>query len=161
MSTDTTPLLSWIICSIMGLFTFLTNTVLLKKEIDKRKSGKALFTTKTLKIYSIICILFGAIQDLIWPFFILMVSVTLVSRYLSLGFLSIYIDYFYQLSRLHYCFANEQIYSKKGYPNWLFMIMHSIGVIFMIALVPTCIATNLLQIVELMLKVCIIKAIIL
>ena len=36
---------------------------------------------------------------------------------------------FYQLSRLYYCFANNQIHSDKGYPKWLFNIMYIIGVI--------------------------------
>ena len=39
---------------------------------------------------------------------------------------------FYQLSRLHYCFANSKIHSNKGYPKWLFIIMFTIGVILLI-----------------------------
>ena len=35
---------------------------------------------------------------------------------------------FYQLSRLYYCFANAQIHSSKGYPTWIFIIMHSIAI---------------------------------
>ena len=34
---------------------------------------------------------------------------------------------FYQLSRLYYCFANKQIHSKKGYPNYFFIIMFVMG----------------------------------
>ena len=37
---------------------------------------------------------------------------------------------FYQLYRLYYCFANEQIHSKKGYPKCLFIIMGIYGVSF-------------------------------
>merc|ERR1719356_1716230 len=35
---------------------------------------------------------------------------------------------FYQISKLYYCFSQNQIYSKKGYPNWLFIIMYIIGI---------------------------------
>ena len=39
----------------------------------------------------------------------------------------------YQLARLYYCFAKDQIYSNKGYPNWLFTIMYIIGAIILIS----------------------------
>ena len=35
----------------------------------------------------------------------------------------------YQLSRVYYCFANEQIHSNKGYPRWLFITMYITGVL--------------------------------
>ena len=35
---------------------------------------------------------------------------------------------FYQISRLYYSFANEQIHSNKGYPKWLFNLMIAIGI---------------------------------
>ena len=35
----------------------------------------------------------------------------------------------YQLSRLYYCFSNNQIHSDKGYPLWFFIIMYTIGIV--------------------------------
>lgn len=36
---------------------------------------------------------------------------------------------FYQLARLQYCFANNQIHSKLGYPKWWFILLYTFGVI--------------------------------
>ena len=41
----------------------------------------------------------------------------------------------YQLSRLHYCFANDQIHSNKGYPKWLFIMMITAGIVLSISYV--------------------------
>ena len=138
MSTESTKTpLCWITYTIVGLFTFISSTILFKKEIIKRKSGEPSFTTKYLKMWSITCICLGFIIgfDLFvywihgfcyisdWIFFIGM-------------FYQIIFMGFYQLSRLYYCFAQNQVYSNKGYPNVVFIIMYSIGVIFMILIIP-------------------------
>ena len=39
----------------------------------------------------------------------------------------------YQLSQLHYCFSNQQLHAKNGYPLWVFVVMISIGIILWIA----------------------------
>ena len=39
----------------------------------------------------------------------------------------------YQLSRLHYCFANDKIHSNKGYPKWLFISMIISGILLMMS----------------------------
>ena len=36
---------------------------------------------------------------------------------------------FYQLSRLYYCFSKNKAYSNKGYSNWIFIIMITIGLL--------------------------------
>ena len=156
MSSGTIPLLNWVICSIIGLCTFLTNTILLKKEIDKG-IRKAILTTKALKIYSIIYILFGSITGL--DLVVLYINGVIYSIFaIGLSYQFILMG-FYQLSRLHYCFANEQIYSNNGYPNWLFIIMQSIGVICMIALAPALIANQSITDCGIDGKLCIMKSI--
>ena len=42
---------------------------------------------------------------------------------------------FYQLSRLYYCFSNQQIHSNKGYPKCLFIIMYAMGIMVGIGVV--------------------------
>ena len=37
---------------------------------------------------------------------------------------------FYQLSRLYYCFSRNQVYSSKGYRNFVFIVMYIIGFLF-------------------------------
>ena len=39
----------------------------------------------------------------------------------------------YQLSQLHYCFSNQQLHAKNGYPLWVFVVMISIGIIIWIS----------------------------
>ena len=39
---------------------------------------------------------------------------------------------FYQLARLYYCFANNQIHSDKGYPKKMYVIMYIFGIILAI-----------------------------
>ena len=46
----------------------------------------------------------------------------------------------YQLSRLHYTFANDQIHSSKGYPKWLFIMVITGGIILSL----TCLISQLL-----------------
>ena len=41
---------------------------------------------------------------------------------------------YYQLSRIYYCFARDQVYSAKGYPNWLFYAMYIFGALWAIYL---------------------------
>ena len=53
--------------------------------------------------------------------------ISLISMFISMGF--------YQLGRLHYCFANSQIHSDKGYPKWLFIVMYIIGIFIAISFV--------------------------
>ena len=36
---------------------------------------------------------------------------------------------FYQLSRLHYCFSNQQLHGNKGYPLWVFLVVITIWTI--------------------------------
>ena len=39
----------------------------------------------------------------------------------------------FQLSRLYYCFANDKIHTKKGYPKWLFYVMVIWGILYFIS----------------------------
>ena len=123
----------WITCVVVGLFSFCINITLLKKEIHKRRSGQATFTTKYLKIWSILCIVFGCIIafDYIIYFFNGVCYISYWIWSIGLSYQFIFMG-FYQLSRLYYCFANNQIHSHKGYPNWVFIIMYAFGITILI-----------------------------
>ena len=49
---------------------------------------------------------------------------------------------FYQLSRIYYCFAKDQVYSNEGYPNWVFSAMYIVGILWAINLAVFQIASN-------------------
>ena len=46
-------------------------------------------------------------------------------QYLSMGM--------YQISRLHYCFSAAQVHHEKGYPQWLFLAMSTVGVCLLLS----------------------------
>ena len=126
--------LKWIFINIiMGTIVFIVNFRLLKIEFGRIASGSDMYITKHLRWTAFISILCGVL----FAFFIVVqpipgfcyISIQLQTSFLvnQLVFLG-----FYQLCRLYYCFAKSQVHSDKGYPNYLFIIMGTIGVILMI-----------------------------
>ena len=126
----------WIpLCVIVFIF-FLLNTRLVFKECKTRKSKNITLTTKYLALWSILCMIFGSIS---------LLFITL-SDFPGVCYISLYLARiftfgqpltleFYQLSRLYYCFARNQVYSNNGYPNWLFVIMFGVIIICYMILV--------------------------
>ena len=123
----------WISASIVGFFSFIMNCVIFKKEWKKRKSKEIKFTNKYLQIFSLSTIISGV-------FYGFFSTVASINRFCHFGYQMLSVSAvfqclfmgFYQLSRLYYCFASTQIHSNKGYPNWLFIIMHIIGILGLI-----------------------------
>ena len=123
----------WILRSITHMISLIILSSLLRNEYKQRKQSGVKFTTKLLKHTSISCIICGFTANLLWflqsfdGFCIFgrwLGSVFMYLQFLSMGF--------YQLSRLYYCFANSKVYSKKGYPKSLFIIMIIIPIICMV-----------------------------
>ena len=121
----------WISSSMIGFMTVWINTSLLCKEFKTRKSGNTTFVTKYLALWSILCIMFGSISILFLTLFnfpgfcyfsLYIYRMFMFAQPLALGF--------YQLSRLYYCFSRSKIYSSKGYPNWLFIFMFGVAIIW-------------------------------
>ena len=101
------------------------NFVILHFEIQQRKTATTIFTAKWFKIFSISCITTGTLSHIflisryipgLCTFIGLFGVISSVAQFLSMGY--------YQLYRLYYCFANEQIHSDKGYPKWVFFVMY-------------------------------------
>eukprot|EP01084_Bolivina_argentea_P139595 245562_1 len=139
MSTSTSVVVEafepylWVTCVVVGFITFITNTYILYHEMDRRRNNECQFTTKYLKISSLVCIisgsLFGFFQFTLWfPIFcyfgVQIIGIFITTQTIFMGF--------FQLSRLYYCFAKNQCYSDKGYSNYLFIIMYTFGFIFLI-----------------------------
>ena len=137
----------WISKSVIGLFTMIINFVIFKKEWKKRKSKKINFTNKYLQIFSFITIIFGVLYGFctfLLPFnifchFASPMNITcIICECLFMGY--------YQLSRLYYCFSSHKIYSNKGYPNWLFIIMYIFGILLSFTgILSTWLSENILR----------------
>eukprot|EP01084_Bolivina_argentea_P177546 307009_1 len=130
MSGITQPV-EWILISLIGLLTMVISILLLNKERENRKSRSNTFATKFLKIGPILCIIsgisFGCSQFVL--FFNGFCHIAGYWNVISIGSQAVIMG-FYQLSRLYYCFAQNKVYSNKGYPNWLFLIMYTFGAIY-------------------------------
>ena len=119
----------WVADSITSLICTIIQVWLLRKEFNLIRSGKANYTTPYLRLWVILCISCGILSTSsrtlrYLPIFchfgyFMMFSVGSASQPIFMGF--------YQLSRLYYCFSQHNIYSERGYPQYLFYIMFLIG----------------------------------
>eukprot|EP01084_Bolivina_argentea_P211336 359500_1 len=123
----------WICISIIGLFTMVINILIFQQECKRRKLKQVKFTCEILQLSAFVCIgagiLFGfaifvAFFDGICHIMYHLVVAMMAIQAFGMGC--------YQLSRLHYCFSQTKVYSKTGYPNWLFILMYIIGVLWCI-----------------------------
>ena len=123
----------WTTRAVISFIGLIINTVILTIEIKRREASTVIFTTKLLQYSSFICIVCGFLANLFWflsPFN----GFCHFSTFFAILFGSFQPLFmgFYQLSRLYYCFANDQIHSNKGYPKWLFIVMIIIGILLII-----------------------------
>ena len=116
-------------CIVAIIFTIVIFR-LLNSELKQRKQATVSFTTKWLKIFSISCIFSSFLSQLFYLIVYIPPLCTIMYLFCALSSLICGLSMgFYQLARLHYCFANEQIHSNKGYPKWVFITMYLFGTI--------------------------------
>ena len=99
----------------------------------KIRSGNAKYTTKYLKLWSLLCIGSGPIIALCQ--ILRFINGTCLFVYYIRILLGLWQSVFmgnYQLSRIYYCFSRNQVHSNQGYPNYIFIIMFGIGLILLI-----------------------------
>ena len=123
------PVWFWVTSIIYQTVLVLISLKILSSEIKRRKETNTSFTIPSLKTYSILCmttamamLLFALLEYI--PFICTFgAALSYASGAATMLFMG-----FYQLSRLFYCFSNEQVHSDKGYPKWLFIIMGIAGI---------------------------------
>ena len=129
MSTDVVVAPSkWIPDTIIFIIFVILNSIILRKEYNKRKQSTLTFTTKWFKYTSIGCMVCAVLHPLS-SLFRLIPGLCLFSiwiHYVFAGLVAIFMTS-YQLIRLYYCFSNDQIHSKKGYPKWMFIVLFIIA----------------------------------
>ena len=129
-SVKTEPASKWITILVIHLICITIGFLILRSETRKRKLSTTIFPTIWFKLFSITCIasyfMYQMFQSLEYiPGF------CVFSNYFSRVFVAFLYTAMgsYQLYRLYYCFANEQVHSNKGYPKCVFIIMGVSGVI--------------------------------
>ena len=125
--------LYWICTLLIGVLGAPINGYLLLKEIRKRRDGFANFASKYMRIFSVSTLRSGFIAALFvaLPVFPRFCYLDLSGKAIVFGF-PIQCMAWYQLSRLHYCFSNEQIHNRNGYPLSLFIVLIAFGPILLI-----------------------------
>ena len=123
----------WITECFINLLFALISIYILKKELSSIKSGNAKYTTKYLKLWSLLCLICGPIIGLsyVCQTFDGLCLLTWYSKILFGAWQSVFMG-MYQLSRLYYCFSRDQIYSDRGYPKYVFIIMFGVGILFLL-----------------------------
>ena len=117
---------------------------MLISEIKMRRLSTVSFTTKSLKILSISCIICIVIHFAFCILiFIPILCTTSALPLISAGIGSALSMGLYQLSRLYYCFSKNKVHSDKGYPKWLFVIMGLSGIAISINFVAAWSLNNL------------------
>lgn len=105
----------WIPLSVAGFIGLIINSMILKWEYQTRTSTSTIFTSKSARIYSMGCLIFGVIHSFTacTQFFdgFCFINDRLWSVMLSIQ--GIFLGY-YQLTRLQYCFSQSNVYSNKG-----------------------------------------------
>ena len=130
------PPLAWIVRLVMGMIGFAITGRVLYYEVKKRRLPSTQFHSHYLRWTSAVCVWTAPIPPLLFIFGVIpgfcmiRFSGSIVISYTQIVFLS-----FYQLSRLHYCFSNQQLHGKKGYPQWIFILMVIIGFMLWISVV--------------------------
>ena len=131
------PMKIWIMSTISGAIGTILSAYILRKEYKTRsKSVDITFSTKQSQYYSIISMTCGLLYGMskigmqlpyLCHFSWAIVRISWVGQAIFMGF--------YQLDRLSYCFAQHRVYSSKGYPKWLFMVMNIFGVMLFVVLI--------------------------
>lgn len=130
---------------LIGLIGFATTNIIVYSEISKRQLPTTKFSSKYLCFTSAVCIWCGPISSLLLilsvvPGFCMM---RLIGSAMVLSTQFQFMS-FYQLSRLHYCFSNQQLRANKGYPLWIFVVMIIIGIILWICILIQRVAVDTL-----------------
>ena len=127
--SDVVPPLQWISSTVLAILASAVNVLILMTELKKRKYMELEFTTNSLRILSIMTIIFGTLYSMVTvmsylPFFCVFsnsLQYSLMAN--TMVFLGLY-----QLSRMSYCFSRSTAHSNRAYPNWLFVVMYSVGI---------------------------------
>ena len=126
-----TPLWIWSMSTGISFICFVICTSIFCQERQKRQQQDHLTVSKYLSIPSYLCIVLGAITTffhiLSYIPVLCIIRDILVTPIVTLQISTMEC---YQLTRLYYCFSRTQVHSNNGYPNWVFVVLFSLTVIW-------------------------------
>ena len=126
-----TPLWIWSMSTAISFICFVICTWIFCRERQKRQQQDHLTVSKYLSMSSYLCIILGAITTCFHILsYIPVLCITRDILITPIVTLQISTMECYQLSRLYYCFSRKQVHSNNGYPNWVFVILCSLTVIW-------------------------------
>ena len=119
----------WIFAIVLALICIMITTLILIKDCKNRKIADKTYNSKIMNLTpiltftcTIIANIFGVLSFIDGACrFSFIIYLIFANYYILMGI--------YQIGRLYYCFANSQVHSNRGYPNWLINCMYSIGII--------------------------------
>lgn len=129
MTTSYDPIV-WVPCLIAAAITFAISASLLQSDLRQRNSGTTHFTTTYLRVFSLINLCSGFLATLLSTIRYIP-GLCLIDNgcyFIAVSF-QVAAMGFYQLSRLYYCFNNQQIHRQDGYPTFVFIIMITMGTV--------------------------------
>ena len=122
--------------SATSLLCCIISLAIWNREHQKRQKSDHLVASRYLSVSSYVCIVMGPIAGFlrsVWyiPVLCIISDVLLpVAAFLQLASMECY-----QLSRLYYCFSKNKVHSNKGYPNWVFVVLFSLTVMWLFSLI--------------------------
>ena len=122
--------LAWICRIVLGLIGLSIMGGLLQSEMLKRRSSSTHFLNNYLRFTSVSCFWCGPTSSLLLILSVVpgfcMIRMIGGALMFSIQFWSLS---FYQLSRLYYCFSNQQLHGKNGYPMCVFFAIITIAMV--------------------------------
>eukprot|EP01084_Bolivina_argentea_P020934 38883_1 len=139
MATVTLSPLVWMSSMSFSLITLMINFWILQKERKKRHNTDIIYLSVHMKLLPLLIMINGVVAA---TFFIIQFvpgfcHFSKAFGAIATGFQTVSMGGF-QLSRLHYCFANKQIHSKNGYSKSVFILMTGIGCLILIFILFAC-----------------------
>ena len=128
------PLNYWLSSMTISLSCCIIGAAIQVREVQKRKNPEVIIPSKYLSIFSYWCIALGPFATIFGALSYLP-ALCIVADLLRQPTLYIQIAAMecYQLSRLYYCFSKDQVHSDKGYPQWIFWLLFSVLIMWLIA----------------------------
>ena len=114
----------WIPLAAVSFIVFIPNAFIFIRERRKRQNRTVPYPSKYISISSYLCITLGptfAINQVLLYFDGICMITNNIEDILCWGqFVAMEC---FQLFRIYYCFSQQKIHSKQGYPRWVFILM--------------------------------------
>ena len=123
---------NWLSWMIIGLIATALTGIVTRMECKNRRSEANRFASDSLRITSTVSIGCGLTTAILMCLTVLpgVCMLQLAAPLMMFGAQFLFMG-FYQLSRLHYCFSQNSAHHQNGYPQWIFIVMVTVGSLLM------------------------------